>query len=83
METQVRILHIDDNLHDRQLVLDAFGELSEQFHIIEADSREKFENYLKHESFDLVLSDFNILGFDGFKVLEIVKEKIRIFLSLL
>ncbi|MBP6870415.1 MAG: PAS domain S-box protein [Bacteroidales bacterium] len=75
METQVRILHIDDNLHDRQLVLDAFGELSEQFHIIEADSREKFENYLKHESFDLVLSDFNILGFDGFKVLEIVKEK--------
>ena len=75
METQVRILHIDDNLHDRQLVLDAFGELSEQFHIIEADSREKFENYLKHESFDLVLSDFNILGFDGFKVLEIGKEK--------
>lgn len=75
MNKVLRILHIDDNLHDRQLVRDALEKEIERFEIIEADSRIRFEELLAEFNFDLVLSDFNILGFDGLQVLQIVKER--------
>ena len=75
MKTKTRILHIDDNVHDRQLVKDVLQKENHDFEIVEADSREKFEKYLNENNFDLVLSDFNILGFDGLQVLQVVKEK--------
>ena len=75
MKTKVRILHIDDNIHDRQLVKDALQKEDDGFEVMEADSREKFEQHLAEVDFDLVLSDFNILGFDGLQVLQVVKEK--------
>jgi PAS domain S-box-containing protein len=74
METKVRVLHIDDNIHDRKLVKDALQKEHDGFEVTEADSREKFEKYLAEQHFDIVLSDFNILGFDGLQVLEVVKE---------
>lgn len=75
MKTKTRILHIDDNLHDRKLVKDVLQKENMDFEIAEADSREKFEKYFNENNFDLVLSDFNILGFDGLQVLQVVKEK--------
>ena len=75
METKIRILHIDDNNHDRQLIKDVLQKEHDEFEIIEADSRQIFEKLLEENNFDLVLSDFNILGFDGLQVLQIVKEK--------
>ena len=74
MEKKIRILHIDDSMHDRLLVKDALLREDDKFEIIEADNREVFEHYLKNEEFDLVLSDFNILGFDGLQVIQFVKE---------
>jgi PAS domain S-box-containing protein len=75
MKAKIRILHIDDNIHDRILVKDVLMKENRGFEVIEADNREKFEEYLEKEHFDLVLSDFNILGFDGLQVLKTVKEK--------
>jgi DNA-binding NtrC family response regulator len=75
MKNKIRILHIDDNLHDRQLVKFALQKDNDEFEIIEADSRQEFEQLLSENEFDLVLSDFNILGFDGFQVLNMVKER--------
>jgi PAS domain S-box-containing protein len=75
MESKIRILHIDDNLHDRQLVEDALRKENGEFILTEADTREKFEKHLSEGTFDLILSDFNILGFDGLQVLHIVKQK--------
>jgi len=74
MNTKIRVLHIDDNLHDRQLVKDALLKEHNSFEVIEADNREKFEQYLAEKDFDIILSDFNILGFNGLQVLQIVKE---------
>lgn len=74
MKAKVRVLHIDDNIHDRKLVKDALQKEHDGFQVAEADSREKFENYLAEQNFDIVLSDFNILGFDGLQVLQAVKE---------
>ncbi len=75
MEAKIRILHVDNNMHDRQLVKFALQEGRDDFEIVEADNREGFEKQLMENDFDLVLSDFNILGFDGLQVLQFVKEK--------
>jgi PAS domain S-box-containing protein len=75
MNNPIRILYVDDNLHDRQLVRDSFRAEAGRFEIIEADSREIFEQHLELVDFDMVLSDFNILGFDGLQVLQMVKDK--------
>jgi PAS domain S-box-containing protein len=75
MNTKIRILHIDDNFHDRQLVKAGLQMEQDGFEVIEADDRVKFEKCLLEKEFDLVLSDFNILGFDGLQVLQMVKEK--------
>ena len=76
MKPKIRILHVDDSFHDRILIQDALEKEQDEYEVIAADSREKFEKYLLEYEFDLVLSDFNILGFDGLRVLDIVKNKL-------
>jgi len=75
MKTKIRILHIDDNLHGRQIVKDALQNEQDEFEIIETNNRIEFELHLNNTDFDLVLSEFNILGLEGLKVLQIIKEK--------
>ena len=72
---KIRILHLDDNVHDRVLVRDALERENNEFEVISADNRDKFEKYIIENDYDLILSDFNILGFDGLQVLDVVKEK--------
>lgn len=75
MEKKIRILHVDDSAHDRYLVKDALMHEGGNFEISEAGNRKTFEKFLSEREFDIILSDFNILGFDGLQVLEYVKEK--------
>ncbi len=75
MREKIRVLHIDDNLHDRKLVKDVLLNEYDGFEVVEADNRENFLLHLNEKDFDIILSDFNILGFDGLQVLQIVKEK--------
>lgn len=74
MET-IRILYVDDYPLDRALVRDALLVDGAGFKLTEADSRQEFERLIMYEEFDLVLSDFNILGFTGLQVLEAVQKK--------
>lgn len=75
MKAKIRVLHIDDSIHDRKLVKDALLNEHDGFEVVEADDREKFIQHLNEKDFDIILSDFNILGFDGLEVIQIVKEK--------
>lgn len=70
-----RILYVDDYPLDRALVRDALLVEGSGFELVEADSRQEFERQLTYGKFDLVLSDFNILGFSGLQVLEAVQKK--------
>jgi len=63
MSEPIRILYVDDNPLDRELVRDALEKEHGGFQIIEAASRVDFETRLAEGGYDLVLSDFNILGF--------------------
>jgi PAS domain S-box-containing protein len=75
MNQPVRILYVDDYPLDRELVRDALEKEHGSFELIEAASRAEFEKELAKGNFDLVLSDFNILGFEGLQVIDAVHAK--------
>ena len=75
VQQPVRILYIDDSAHDRALVRHALEIEHGAFRVTEAATRAAFEAQLAHGDFDLGLSDFNILGYDGLQVLDAVKAK--------
>ena len=75
MPKTVNILYIDDNPHDRALVCDALEKEAKGFKVIQAASQKEFEECLEKGGFEIVLTDFNILGFEGLQVLQAVQEK--------
>ena len=70
---RVRVLYVDDYPLDRELVRHALEVEDDGFTLVEAASRTAFEAALHDGSFDVVLSDFNILGFQGLDVLAAVQ----------
>lgn len=75
MTPQLHIFHVDDNPLDRELVRDALEHESSQFVVTAATSRQEFENHLLAHTYDLVLTDFNILGFEGLQVIDAVYQR--------
>ncbi len=72
----VRVLYVDDSPFDRALVRDALEEEGEGFRLVEASHRGELDSVLAGEfPFDLVLSDFNILGMTGLEVVGAVHER--------
>ena len=71
-ETAIRILYIDDYYLDRELVRAALKEADFAIELTEAATQVEFEAKLKQGEYDLVLSDFNILGYNGLQVLDTV-----------
>jgi putative two-component system response regulator len=68
----IHVLYVDDNRFDRQLVRDALELEHDGFALTEAASRQDLDAALVGGRFDVVLSDFNILGFEGLEVLAAV-----------
>ncbi|MDY7039864.1 MAG: PAS domain S-box protein, partial [Chloroflexota bacterium] len=75
MNEIVRVLYVDDYPLDRELVRDALEREHGDFHLTEAASRQEFEARLAEGNYDVVLSDFNILGFEGLQVLDAIRAK--------
>lgn len=73
--TVIRVLHVDDSVHDRGLVRHALEVENQGFELTAAASRADFETALARCDFDIVLSDFNILGFEGLQVIDAVRAK--------
>ncbi|MCB0169086.1 MAG: response regulator [Anaerolineae bacterium] len=71
-KTSIRILYVDDYPFDRELVRTTLENADFDLQITEAASRSEFEEKLAQAKYDLVLSDFNILGFTGLQVLDAV-----------
>ena len=73
MKNPIRILYIEDNTFDRELIHENLS--GTPCSITDASSRTELEKILAENEFDIVLSDFNILGFTGLDVIKIIKEK--------
>ncbi|MFO7541065.1 MAG: PAS domain S-box protein [Chloroflexota bacterium] len=75
MTEPIPILYIDDNPLDRELVRDVLEKEDGGFKVTEAASQTEFEARLAQGDYELVLSDFNILGFEGLQVIDIVQTQ--------
>ncbi len=60
---------------DRALIRDALEKEHGGFILTETGTQDAFEKQLAEHEFDLVLTDFNILGYEGLQILDTVKEK--------
>ncbi len=71
----IRILHLEDSPRDAELIqakLEAGGLVCD---IVRVDSKEQFEAALAGDSFDLVLCDHNLNGYDGFSAMKLIRRK--------
>lgn len=62
---RLRILHLEDNSFDQELVRQALLNNGVDCEFVYARTKGEFENALDREKFDLILSDFTIPGYDG------------------
>src|SRR4051794_19723277 len=71
----LRVLHVEDNPHDRELIhgiLEAEGLIAE---IIAVQNRSEFILALDTKKFDLILSDQSLPAFDGTTALQMAQER--------
>ncbi|NQU67610.1 MAG: response regulator [Candidatus Marinimicrobia bacterium] len=75
MDNTLNILYIDDNPHDIELIRHALKKNGMNFNLEIANSKYEFLSHLEKLNYDLVLTDFNILGYTGLDVIKEVKER--------
>lgn len=73
--TKLRILNLEDDPLDTELVEASLEEGGLQSEVTRVQTREDFESALGKDGFDLVLADYSLPGFDGAAALEISSKK--------
>jgi PAS domain S-box-containing protein len=73
----LRILHLEDDPRDAELVETILQDQGLQCDITCVKTRQDFESILAEQNFDLILSDYGLPGYDGFAALNAVRTKDR------
>jgi PAS domain S-box-containing protein len=75
MNKKIKILHLEDSLRDSELIstLIESGNIEHDYFL--AINKKDFLNILKTENIDIILSDYNIPGYNGSEALKVAKEK--------
>jgi diguanylate cyclase (GGDEF)-like protein/PAS domain S-box-containing protein len=74
MEVLIRLLHLEDDPLDAELIKDKLETEGLLCDITWVNSKETFESTLGRETFDIVLTDFNLPDYDGMAALRYVHE---------
>ncbi len=75
MNSSLRILHLEDDRNDAELVQAALEEGGIACLVTRVETRADFLAALENGVFDLVLADYTLPSFDGLSALTIVEEK--------
>ncbi|UUZ77178.1 response regulator [Polaromonas sp. P1(28)-13] len=75
MNPSIRLLHLEDDPRDAELIRLRLQAAGLSCDILWVSGKEAFESALEREAFDLVLSDYNLPGYDGLSALRHVREK--------
>jgi diguanylate cyclase (GGDEF)-like protein len=70
----IRILHVEDNFLDRELVRRLLEAEGIDCQIMAVQTKEEFVRNLAPDAWDLILSDYALPTFDGLNALELAKE---------
>lgn len=71
----LQLLHLEDDLSDRELVHHALATAQWPCEFTYAATRLEFQTALKRQVFDLILADFTLPGFDGLTALYLAREQ--------
>jgi len=74
MTRMLRILHLEDDLQDAELVEATLTGEGFDCEVRVVSSRDEFISALKERPFDLILADFALPGFDGMSALGMVRQ---------
>lgn len=75
MQTKLRILYLEDNPLDAELVQEMLASEGLASDIVRVETRDDFELALDQGGFDLILSDKSLPLFDGLSALALAQEK--------
>ena len=75
MSNILRILHLEDNPNDVELIRETIISQGIDVEMIVADTRSDFVDALEKGNYDLILADYTLPSFDGLSALSIVREK--------
>jgi PAS domain S-box-containing protein len=71
---RLRILHVEDNETDAEIIRLTLEEAGLAPHITRVDTSEAFQEKLRDETFDVIVCDYSLPGFDGRTALQVVRE---------
>ncbi|NHJ83871.1 MAG: PAS domain S-box protein [Asgard group archaeon] len=74
MKQPLKILHLEDNKIDVELVHEILALENFEFDLISVDNREDFLNALKDGPIDIILADYSLPSFDGLTALKLTRE---------
>src|SRR5207244_12282472 len=74
MNFPLRVLHLEDDARDTELVQAALEGEGIQSELTRVEREEDFLAALKRESLDLILSDYTLPSFDGLSALRIAQQ---------
>ncbi|NHJ83872.1 MAG: PAS domain S-box protein [Asgard group archaeon] len=74
MTPKIKILHLEDNINDHELVKETLLLNDIDCEIVHADNKDDFIKFLEEITFDIILADFNLPSFDGFTALDYCKS---------
>lgn len=70
-----RVLHLEDNPNDAELVSEALNESDHEYEIFWVDTGESFRSAIhEHEHLDIILMDYSVPGCDGMEALKFAKD---------
>src|SRR5688572_25480011 len=70
----VRVLHLEDEAHDAEIIRHRLRAQGFSFHITWANGEQAFREALAGGAFDLVRADLNLQGYDGLAALALAQE---------
>ncbi len=74
METEIKILILEDNESDVELILDVFIKGNVNFNHLHVDNEADFRMGIEEYKPDIILSDYMMPGYDGMTALLLAKE---------